>query len=208
MKRAVSIQALLEWAYAVERVGASGGAVGLLEAERRAAGYGVAGRSMTGALADQAALGARVSGGGGLNHCHDDAELVDRVVGRMLSAVERGLVVAHASARSAPDWMPSARHRLEPVKIYAHAATDRWRPEVVTTHPGRRGAVAAYCSLVERDAPETVARARAAYTTWREALYVVHGGLTMGGTGLTAYALLPVFPPDRPWTAISPLTGK
>lgn len=207
MKRALSIKALLEWAYSIERVGASGGAVGLLEAERRAAGYAVSARSMTGALADQAALGARVAGGGSLNYCHDDAELVERVVSRALTPAPRTLVVLSAETCSHPDWRPDARHRLEPVKVYAHAATARWRPEVITSQPGKRGAVAAYCPIVERDAPDAVAADRSRYTAWRAALVWLRAqpGLT---DGLRKHVLTDELPPDRPWLAISSLTRK
>jgi hypothetical protein len=200
MKRDVTVQALLEWAYAVERVAVSGGG-GLLEAERRAAGVFVPGRSMTGALADQAALGARVAGGGGLSCCHDDAELVERVVtSRVLTPDERGLIVHHATTRSAPDWLPLARHRLEPRRRYKRARANEWMPEVTTAAPGRAGLVPAYCPLVERDAPETVARARGQYTLWREALFVVFGEFQAAGRGLRAHVLVGGFPPPSPWT--------
>jgi hypothetical protein len=207
MKRQVTVQALLEWAYAVERVSASGGdGAGLLEAERRAAGVVVPGRSMTGALADQAALGVRVSGGGGLSCCHDDAELVDRVVSRWLEPGERALVVTYARSRSVPDWMPAARHRWEPRRKFNAGRTGQWKPEVVTFVEGRVGQVPAYCPIVERDAPETVGRARAIYAQWRAALFVVHDALVRDGVTLTAHTLVQGFPPSTPW-ASRPLIG-
>jgi hypothetical protein len=200
MKRTVTVQAFLEWAYAVERVSMSGGG-GLLEAERRAAGVVVPGRSMTGALADQATLGVRVSGGGGLSCCHEDAELADRVVYRWLEPGERALVVSHAKMRSAPDWMPGARHRLEPRRKFNAGRTAQWRPEVVSYVEGRAGQVPAFCPVVERDAPETVARAREIYTRWRAALFVVHDALLTPGVTLSAHKLVSDFPPATPWTA-------
>lgn len=198
MKRAMTVKALLEWAYAVERVSVSGGS-GLFEAERRAAGVRVPGRSMTGALADQAALGARVSGGGGLSCCHEDAELVDRVVHRWLDGDERALVVSHAKMRSEPDWMPAARHRLEPRRRFKRARSNDWVPEVVTEIDGRPGRVPAHCPIVERDSPETVARARAIYTQWRAALFVLHEALSGEGINLTGHTLIALFPHHAPW---------
>jgi hypothetical protein len=200
MKRTISVRALLDWAYAVERVAASGRAVGLLDAERQASGFVLPGRSMTGALADQATLGARVNGGGGLNHCHDDAELVDLVVARMLSVEERALVVQCAMTGAPPDWCPNARHRLEPVKDFANPNTLHWRPRVVSSIQGRAGRVSAYCPIVERDAPADVARARQTYADWRAALFVVHAGLLARQPGLRDFSLSSEMPVHAPWS--------
>lgn len=197
MIKVLGVKELLEWAYAVERVAASGGASGLLEAERQAAGLGRAARSMTGALADQAALGARVSGGGGLGLCHEDADTIDHVVRRMLTPDERTLVIACAEAREVPDWRPAARHRLEPRRRYTGGKS--WVPEVVTFVPGVAGRVPAYCPIVESDAPREVARLRAIYECWHVALSVVRARLLQPSLRLRDHRVSAALPPWRPW---------
>lgn len=215
--RELSVEDLLQWAYATEKV-------------RGTPSYGI------GAAAG--GVGCSVGGGGVGSGCHGDALVVDRVVER-LSHKAAQLVRDHAIARTRPDWKPNARHRFEPlwpdpeskpaagslfpvlgVATFTHPENCRCGGfahlcaiRVVKWGLGEKGWP--YCPAVERDRPQDVqAHRETFYVPWVSYLRVVRDELRRQAVdGLAAHVVSGALPPLTPWLDKIPLgkiclTGK
>ena len=143
------------------------------------------------------ALGCRVDGGGAGAGAgawdwdlHPDAEAVADQVG-LLYPDAQALVVTHALSATRPDWMDGARHRLEPV-----GWTGKGRAETALVGGAKSPR---YCPVIERDPPELVAAARAAYGLWWSALCVIAANLAL--QRLKRYRVTGPKAPKEPWRA-------
>ena len=219
----ISIERLLQWAYADERV-----------------------RGMP-AWGDTP--GGGLSGSRGKHH--DDALTVDQCVSG-LSTETAALLRDHGVARTQPDFKPMARYRLAPVR-WVEVKTEGGSSELMgqwfETHPQRvlrrdrkRGLVEhqapcrcnghshlcglpessvpafkrgekvnaagdplppPYVPVVEVDRPADVDAARTIYVRWWSGLMVIRDELRLRAR-LVAHRLTDELPPLRPWAAKQP----
>lgn len=210
VRREISVERLLQWAYAVEKVrgSPSWGSSGL------AKGWGET---------------AEAAGSG----CHPDALIVDRVV-TQLSESAAHLVRDHALACTRPDWRPKARHRFEP-KIVSDkpappASVFPWLGGAMWTHPDHCvcGGNAHLCDgravrkapgwepvpfvpVVEKDNPAEVQAFREAwYIPWVSCLEVIRDAFRAQSHGamLAAHTVTEALPPLTPWLSKNPLDGE
>jgi len=131
---------------------------------------------------------------GGLNGRYfaspsDDALTIEAVVAR-LEPYRASLVRLHARTGTRPEWHPSPRFRIEPMR---HANGE---PIVRYWDAGYRRPK--LCEIVARDRPDTVALARDAYGHWHAALNFVRGALLLDGR-LKAFSATGPSAPPRPW---------
>lgn len=207
----ISVERLLQWAYAVEKV-------------RGAPSWGAGGVGRGwGETAEAAGSG-----------CHPDALIVDRLV-TQLSESTAHLVRDHALACTRPDWRPKARHRYEPLYVdpegkpappasrfptlgmamFTHPDTCRCQglahlceARDVKWRVGQKGWP--YCPAIERDNPAEVQAFREAwYIPWVGALEVIRDAFRAQSHGavLAAHTVTEALPPLTPWLSKNPLDG-
>ena len=202
VKRALGVQAALEWAFRVEKA--------QLElplprdVSEESSGFG-----LEYVLMQRAALGCKVDGGQYKmgSYTHPVAEVIAATVAGMpdgLGGKRMAIrVVELARAGLTPDWMPGAVPRCVPVEMKRNRHGDRAVTEVVGTEQvqvsGKRRTVEVRACPV-RFSPDSrqIEAARRAYDDWWQALGWIRDGLTDGGmlreTDLTA-----ALPKARPW---------
>lgn len=211
VRREVSVELLLQWAYSVEKVR---GSPSWGSSDGRGQGFGE--------MAERAGCG-----------CHPDALIVDRVV-TQLSESAAHLVRDHALACTRPDWRPGARHRFEPKIVSDKPAPEGsgfpWLGGAMWTHPdscvcggnthlcdGRQvrkppGFEAVpFVPVIERDSPAEVQAFREAwYIPWRSHLEVIRDAFRAQSHGavLTAHRVIEALPPPTPWLSKNPLDGE
>jgi hypothetical protein len=201
-KRALGVQAILEWAFRVEKA--------QLElppptnSVEEAGGYG-----FEYVLIQQARLGCQIDGGRYKigSYTHDDAEVVAATVAGMpeaLGGIRMAIRVAElARAGLTPDWMPGAVPRCIPVEMRRNQHGERAKTEVVGTervlYRGRwRTVEVLACPIIWRPHPDQIVGARRAYGDWWQALAWVQEGLMDGGM-LRDLGVTVVMPNIRPW---------
>jgi len=203
-KRALGVQAILEWAFGREKA--------QLElppppnADEEPHGYG-----LEYVLIQRAHLGCQVDGGRHKtgSYTHEDAEVVAAVVAGMpdsLGGIRMAIrVVELARAGLTPDWMPGAMPRCVPVETRGNQHGVRAKTEVVgtasVTYRGRqRNVEILACPITWRPHPEQIAGARQAYEDWWLALGWVREGLVDGGM-LREMVVSDAMPKVQPWAA-------
>jgi hypothetical protein len=202
VKRALGVQAALEWAFRVERA--------QLELPPR---KDIAEEScefgLEYVLLQRAALGCKVDGGQHKmgSYTHPDAEVIAATVAGMpdnLGGIRMAISVAEmARAGITPDWMPGVVPRCVPVDIKRTRHGDRAVSVVVGTErvlisrKWRTIEVRA-CPITWRPHPEQIASARRGYEDWWQALDWVRDGLVAGGM-LREMEVTAVIPKRTPW---------
>ena len=207
VKRALGVQAALEWAFRVEKAQLE------LPPPRDVTEDGF-GFGLEYVLMQRAALGCKVDGGqykmGG--HTHADAEVIAATVAGMpdsLGGKRMAIrVVELARAGLTPDWMPGAVPRCVPVEIKRNRHGDRAVTEVVGTErirtrgPTVRGTWKTVdvlaCPVTWRPHPEQIEAARRAYDDWWQALGWIRDGLIDGGM-LREVEVTAAMPKVKPW---------
>jgi len=201
-KRALGVQAILEWAFGREKA--------QLElplppnADEGPHGYG-----LEYVLIQRAQLGCHVDGGRHKtgNYTHEDAEVVAAIVAGMpdsLGGIRMAIRIAElARAGLTPDWMPGAVPRCVPVETRRNQHGVRAKTEVVGTervqYRGRwRTVEVLACPVTWRPHPDQIAGARRAYEDWWLALGWVQEGLVAGGM-LRDFEVSKAMPKWRPW---------
>jgi len=202
VKRALGVQAALEWAFRTEQA--------QLELPARKdvieEGYGF---GLEYVLLQRAALGCKVDGGQHKmgSYTHADAEVVAATVAGMpdsLGGIRMAISVAElARAGMTPDWMPGIVPRCVPVGIKRNRHGDRAVSVVVGTE---RVMVSGKCRTIEvracpvtwRPHPEQITSARRGYEDWWQALDWVRDGL-VAGRMLREMEVTAVMPKVRPW---------
>jgi hypothetical protein len=202
VKRALGVQAVLEWAFRVEKA--------QLELPQRRdvdeEGYGF---GMEYVLMQRARLGCKVDGGGhkSQSYTHEDAEIVAATLAGMpdsLGGKRMAIYVAElARAGMTPDWMPGAVPRCVPVDIKRNRHGDRAVSVVVGTEKilirGQlRTIEVRACPVTWRPHPEQIVSARRGYDDWWQALDWVRDGL-VAGRMLREMEVTAVMPKVRPW---------
>jgi hypothetical protein len=201
-KRTLGVQAVLEWAFRVEKA--------QLELPVRkdvsAEGFGF---GLEYVLLQRAALGCKVDGGQHKmgSYTHADAEVVAATVAGMperLGGIRMAISVAElARAGMTPDWMPGVVPRCVPVETKCNQHGERaitivvGTERVLTRGKWRKVEVLA-CPVTWRPHPEQIASARRGYEDWWHALDWVRDGLVVGSM-LREIEVTAAMPRGYPW---------
>ncbi|MFN3973350.1 MAG: hypothetical protein ACK4L4_18685 [Gemmobacter sp.] len=202
IKRALAVQAALEWAFRVEQAQLE------LPPPKDGADEGF-GFGLEYVLLQQAALGCKVDGGQHKlgSYTHADAEVIAATVAGIpynLGGIRMAIcVVELARAGMTPDWMPGAVPRCVPVETKQNqygerAATIVVGTERVKTRGKWRTVELLACPVTWRPHPEQIAYARRGYDEWWQALDWVRDGLIAGGM-LREVEVTTAMPKERPW---------
>jgi hypothetical protein len=201
-RRALGVQAALEWAFRVERAQLE------LPPPKDVIEEGF-GFGLEYVLMQRAALGCKVDGGQHKigSYTHEDAEVIAATVAGMpdsLGGIRMAIRVAElARAGLTPDWMPGAVPRCVPVDIKRNRHGDRAVSVIVATErilvKGKwRTIDIRACPVTWRPHPEQIASARRGYEDWWAALDWVRDGL-ISGQMLSEIAVTNAMPKTNPW---------
>ena len=204
VKRALGVQAALEWAFRVEKA-----QLDLPVPEDRTGesyGYG-----LEHVLLQRAALGCRIDGGQHKigSYTHEDAEVIAACVAGMpdsLGGKRMAIRVAElARAGLTPDWMPGAVPRCVPVEVKRNQHGERAATAVVGTarvlSRGKwRSVDILVCPVTFSPHPHQIEAAHRAYDDWWQALGWIREGLITGGM-LREVEVTEAMPRARPWQA-------
>jgi hypothetical protein len=202
VKRALGVQAILEWAFQVEKAQ-------LELPQRRDVDEEAYGFGMEYVLMQRARLGCKVDGGGhkSQSYTHEDAEIVAATLAEMpnsLGGIRMAISVAElARAGMTPNWMPGAVPRCVPVDMKRNRHGDRAVSVVVGTEKilvcGKwRTVEVRACPVTFSPAPQQIEAARRGYEDWWQALDWVRDGL-VAGRMLQEMEVTAVMPKVRPW---------
>ncbi|MBU3032147.1 hypothetical protein [Paracoccus marinaquae] len=204
VKRALGVQAALEWAFRVEKA-----QLELTVPEEKTGeslGYG-----LEHVLLQRAALGCRIDGGQYKigSYTHEDAEVIAACVAGMpdsMGGKRMAIRVAElARAGLTPDWMPSAVPRCVPVEVKRNQHGERAATTVigtarVLTRGKWRSVDILACPVTFSPHPHQIEAAHRAYDDWWQALGWIRDGLIAGGM-LREVEVTEVMPRVRPWKA-------
>ena len=204
VKRALGVQAILEWAFRVEKAQLE------LPVSKDASGEGF-GFGMEYVLLQRGALGCKVDGGQHKmgSYTHADAEVVAATLAGMpdsLGGKRMAFYVAElARVGMTPDWLPGAVPRCVPVEIKTNQHGERASTMVVGTERvfsrGKwRTVEVLACPVTWRPHPQQIASARRGYDEWWKALDWVRDGLVVGGM-LREVGITATMPNVRPWAS-------
>ncbi len=201
-KRALGVQAALEWAFRVEKAQLE------LQPPKDMSDEGF-GFGLEYILLQSAALGCKVDGGQHKigSYTHADAEVIAATVAGMpdsLGGIRTAISVAElARAGITPEWMPGVVPRCVPVDIKRNRHGDRAISVVVGTErvlvSGKwRTIEVRACPVTWRPHPEQIAAARRGYEDWWRALDWLREGQLAGGM-LREMEVTATMPKVRPW---------
>lgn len=201
-KRALGVQAILEWAFRVEKVRLE--LPTPTDSEEESSGYG-----MEYVLVQRAELGCQIDGGRYKmgSYTHVDAEVVAATLAGIpdaLGGIRMAIRVAEvARAGITPNWMPGAVPRCVPLEMRRNQHGERAVTEVVgverVLYRGRwRSVEVLACPVTWRPHPQQIESARKAYKDWCNALGWVREGLIEGGM-LRDFKVMEAMPRGRPW---------
>ena len=202
VKRALGVQAILEWAFRVEKAQLE------LPVRRNIDEEGF-GFGMEYVLIQRARLGCKVDGGQHKmgSYTHADAEVVAATVAGMpdsLGGKRMAIYIAElARGGMTPDWLPGVVPRCVPVETKTNQHGERSTTVVVGVermlHRGRwRSVEVLACPVMWRPHPEQITSARRGYEHWWQALDWVRDGLLAGGM-LREVEVTAAMPKVRPW---------
>jgi hypothetical protein len=203
VKRALGVQAALEWAFRIEKAQLE------LPPPRDLIEEGF-GFGLEYVLLQRAALGCKIDGGqhkiGG--YTHQEAEVIAATVAGMpdsLGGKRMAIRVAElARAGLTPDWMPGAVPRCVPVEMKRNQHGERSTTVVVGIERIlRRGkwrtVEVLACPVTFSPHPQQIEAARRAYQEWWHALGWVRDGLIEGAM-LRDMEVTMAMPRVTPWT--------
>ena len=202
-KRALGVQAILEWAFRVEKAQ-------LELPPPKNAGEESSGFGMEYVLIQRAQLGCQIDGGRYKmgSYTHRDAEVVAATLAGMpdaLGGLRMAIRVAElARAGMTPDWMPNAVPRCVPVETRRNQHGERAVTEVVgverVQYRGRwRTVEVLACPVTWSPHPQQIESARQAYIDWWQALGWAREAL-IEGEMLRDLEVTEAMPRGRPWT--------
>jgi hypothetical protein len=203
IKRALGVQAALEWAFRVEQAQLE------LPPPRDVTEEGF-GFGLEYVLLQRAMLGCKVDGGQHKmgSYTHPDAEVIAATVAGMpdtLGGKRMAIRVAElARAGLTPDWMPGAVPRCVPVDIKRNRHGDRAVSVVMGTErvlvKGKwRSVEVRACPVTFRPDAQQISSARRGYEDWWEALEWIRDGLLAGGA-LREVEVTATIPFRTPWS--------
>ena len=201
-KRALGVQAALEWAFGVEKAQLE--LPPLKDLAEEGFGFG-----LEYILLQRAILGCKIDGGQHKigSYTHPDAEVIAATVAGMpnsLGGIRMAIQVAElARAGMTPDWMPGVVPRCVPMEIKNNQHGERATTIVVGTERVKtrgkwRTVDVLACPVTWRPHPEQIASARRGYQDWWQALDWVREGL-IAGRMLREAAVTEAMPKVRPW---------
>lgn len=204
VRQTISIQRLLEWAFADECA-----SVDFEDAGTLAAGYGAIGNA--GLMADYGALGCRVSGGG-RSLPDPDADLVAAAVavlpegcgGRRMAVQIADL----ARSRRVPDAMVGAEPRCVPIgtrqNMYGNwGLTESIGTAIDTSGRKLKRIDIRWCPVTYTLTADKIARARRNYLQWWSALMEIRSTFIIHNN-LSRWQLSDVLPTQQPWKNVLP----
>ena len=207
VKRALGVQAALEWAFRIEKAQLE------LPLPKNVTEEGF-GFGLEYVLLQRAALGCKIDGGqhkiGG--YTHEDAEVIAATVAGIpdsLGGKRMAIRVAElARAGLTPDWMPDAVPRCVPaiVKQNQHGThagtivvgTERIRVRGPSARATWKTVDILACPVTFSPHPQKIEAARRGYDDWWQALGWVREGLIAGGM-LREVEVTEAMPKVRPW---------
>ena len=201
-KRAMGVQAALEWAFGIEKAQLE--LPPPQDVTEEGFGFG-----LEYVLLQRAALGCKVDGGQYKigSYTHEDAEVIAATVAGMpdsLGGKRMAIRVAElARAGLTPDWMPGAVPRCIPVEVKRNQHGERATTIVVGTERvltrGKwRTIEVLACPVTYSPHPQKIEAARQAYNDWWHALSWVREGLVAGGM-MREIEVTAAMPKVRPW---------
>ena len=202
LKRALGVQAILEWAFRVEKAQLELP----LPKDVSEEGFGF---GMEYVLLQRGALGCKVDGGQHKmgSYTSADAEIVAATLAGMpdsLGGKRMAIYVAElARAGMTPNWLPGVVPRCVPVETKNNQHGERSSTIVVGTERvlsrGKwRTVEVLACPVTWRPHPEQIASARRGYEDWWQALDWIRDGLKVGAM-LREAEVTAVMPNVRPW---------
>jgi hypothetical protein len=202
VKRALGVQAALEWAFRVEQAQLE------LPPQKDVTEEGF-GFGLEYVLLQRAALGCKVDGGQHKmgSYTHADAEVIAATLAGMpdsLGGIRMAISVAElARAGMTPNWMPGTVPRCVPGDMKRNRHGDRAVSVVVGTESilirGKlRTVEVRACPVTFSPAPQQIEAARRGYEDWWQALDWVRDGL-VAGRMLRELEVTAVMPKVRPW---------
>ena len=202
VKQALGVQAILEWAFRVEKAQLELP----LPKDVSEEGFGF---GMEYVLLQRGALGCKVDGGQHKmgSYTHADAEVVAATLAGMpdsLGGRRMAIYVAElARGGITPDWLPGAVPRCVPAETKTNQHGERASTIVVGTERvlsrGKwRSVEVLACPVTWRPHPEQIASARRGYEDWWQALDWVRDGLKVGHM-LREVEVTTAMPKLRPW---------
>jgi hypothetical protein len=203
-KRAMGVQAALEWAFRVEQARLE------LPPSKDVTEEGF-GFGLEYVLLQRAMLGCKVDGGQHKlgSYTHPDAEVIAATVAGIphnLGGIRMAIQVAElARAGLTPDWMPGIVPRCVPLESKNNQHGERAKTIVVGTERVKtrgkwRTVEVLACQVTWRPHPEQIEAARRRYEDWWHALDWVRDGLIAGGM-LREMEVTAVLPKYDPWLA-------
>jgi hypothetical protein len=201
-RRQLGVQAILEWAFRVEKAQLE---LPLLkDVPEEGFGFG-----LEYILLQRGALGCKIDGGRYKtgSYTHVDAEVVAATLAGMpdsLGGKRMAICVAElARAGVTPDWLPGVVPRCVPTEIKTNQHGERASTIVVGTERvlsrGKwRTIELLACPVTWRPHPEQIASARRGYEDWWQALDWVRKGLLVGRM-LREVVVTAAMPKVRPW---------
>ena len=202
VKRALGVQAALEWAFRVEKAQLELP----LPQDVPEDGFGF---GLEYVLLQRAILGCKIDGGqhkiGG--YTHEDAEVIAACVAGLPDAMggkRMAIRIAElARAGLTPDWMPGAVPRCLPVEVKRNQHGERASTIVVgtarvLTRGKWRTVEVLACPVTFSPHPRQIEAARRAYDDWWQALGWIRDGLIAGGM-LREVEVTVAMPKERPW---------
>lgn len=202
-RRALGVQAALEWAFRIEQA--------QLELpppkDVTEAGFGF---GLEYVLLQRAMLGCKVDGGQHKmgSYTHPDAEVIAATVAGMPDSrggIRMAIQVAElARAGMTPDWMPGVFPRCVPMEIKNNQHGERATTIIVGTERVKtrgkwRTVEVLACPVTWRPHPEQIASARRGYDDWWQALDWVRDGLLARGM-LREMEVTGGMPKKSPWS--------
>ena len=206
-KRALGVQAALEWAFRVEKAQLELP----LPQDVTEEGFGF---GLEYVLIQRAILGCKIDGGQHKlgSYTHEDAEVIAACVAGIPDAMggkRMAIRVAElARAGLTPDWMPGAVPRCVPVEVKRNQHGERASTIVVgtarvLTRGKWRTVEVLACPVTFSPHPRQIEAARRAYDDWWQALDWIRDGLIAGGM-LREVEVTAAIPTARPWAQSMP----
>jgi len=199
-KRLMSVRAVLEWAFGVERAALDFDEVATVS------GSAQPHIGMEYIMIERAKLGMRPDGGG-RSDPHADAEIVASALAALPVALGGRGMAAHvaglAQAGLAPDWMEGARPRCVPVtwrgnQVGPTAATESVGRVEYIDRGRKRVRDVRMCPVTYVPTPSQIAAARRGYLDWWSVLWDIRVSFQIYG-GLSSVELTDAMPEKEPW---------
>ena len=202
VKRALGVQAALEWAFRVEKAELELP----LPKDPTDEGFGF---GLEYVLLQRAVLGCKIDGGQHKigSYTHEDAEVIAATVAGIpdsLGGKRMAIRVAElARAGLTPDWMPGAVPRCVPVATRTNQHGERATTIVVGTERvltrGKwRTVEVLACPITFSPHPQQIEAARRSYDDWWQTLAWIRDGL-IAGVMLREVEVTAAMPRARPW---------